>query len=274
MNSWFTFGACLLLTCATQQSGGGGYATQDPQVVGTEPLPAWPNQTTLAPAEQAAAKVRGKVVIATAEKQLSIDWWFTEHGERKHVRQRIDLEFWPTAAAEVGGALLVAGKRRANAHTEIERWTYSMLALPSVTLPTFSRETLYSELQAGKDTVRFLHRVHVTSGTPTKVLVQFRDSDELFVFDLQNREWTPLYDKTAVPALALRDWRYLWAGSHPTKGFVYVYGVDVAEHGTTHSTLVLADQDRDGAIDHWYSLDQTSWAAELGSPGTWLAVYD
>lgn len=274
MSYWISLGAFLLLSCAARLDGSNGSSAQSPQVIGTQPAAAWPNQTALVPVEQSAAKVRGKVIIATADKQLWIDWWFTEFGERKHVRQRVDLEFWPTAAAEVGGALLVAGKRRANAHTEIERWTYSMSVLPSAALPTFTRETLYSERQAGKDTVRFMHRVEVASGSPTKALVQFRDSNELFVFDLESRAWTSVYDTTAVPALASPDSRYLWAGSHPTKGFVYVYGVDVDERHTTDESLVLTDQDRDGAIDHWYTLDQASWATELGSPGTWLAVYD
>ncbi|MBI5433608.1 MAG: hypothetical protein HZA52_12330 [Planctomycetes bacterium] len=264
----------LLFQSGGPQTGGSATLPQGPQAVATQPDSAWPSQTTLRPTELPAAKVRGKVVIATKDKQLWIDWWFTEAGERKSVRQRFDLEFWPTAAAEVGGALLVAGKRRANAHTEIERWTYSMPVLPSSALPTFTRETLFSELQAGKDTVRFMRRVEAVSGSPTKALVQFRDSNELFVFDLNSRVWTSVYDKTTVPALATPDWRYVWAGSHATKGFVYVYGVDVDERHTTDESLVLTDEDRDGAIDHWYSLDQVSWATELGSPETWLAVYD
>ncbi|MCC6409419.1 MAG: hypothetical protein IT453_19830 [Planctomycetes bacterium] len=264
----------LLLQSGGSQNGGAVIPPQAPQPVATQPDSAWPSQTTLRPIEFPAAKVRGKVVIATKDKQLAIDWWFTDAGERKSVRQRFDLEFWPTAAAEVGGALLVAGKRRANGHTEIERWTYSLTALPSTTLPTFAKESLYSEADSAKDTVRFLHRVQTDSGAATKALVQFAGNDTLHEFDIATRAFTQLYDPSGVPELASDDWRYVWSGSHATKGFVYVYGIDQDARRTSDRLLVFTDEDRDGRLDHPYSLDGAQWAAQLGTPSTWLAVYD
>ncbi|MBI5433607.1 MAG: hypothetical protein HZA52_12325 [Planctomycetes bacterium] len=36
----------------------------------------------------------------------------------------------------------------------------------------------------------------------------------------------------------------------------------------------VVDEDRDGRLDHPYSVDGAQWAAQFGEPSTWLAVYD
>lgn len=256
---------------------GDGRQTPEEFAPPAPPSAVWAPQTVLRPSVgRPDTGVRGEVSVQPRDRTVTIDWAFDdESGQRVFGEQAFRVDYWPTAAASVEERLIVAGLRPTDGNTIIEAWT---LAYPSPpTNATFEASitgsrVLYDANAAGLSEVRLMKRLERAGAPSEAVLIQFTDSEDLYSFDLQSSTLSQVFTSAQVPALSEPYWAYVWAGDHPTKGFVYVY--QYALGGDVHDSLVLFDAGRDGDVDSWQVLDSAGWAAQLGSPATWTSLFE
>lgn len=241
--------------------------------VSVPPPQRYPHQGRIVPSEHQQYSLRGAISVSTVEKQISIKWMFERDGSTVFAYQNINVPYWPTAAAFVDGSLIVAGKRR-NLKTRIERWDFDYPAIPATGSdydPTHTTQVLFDEDTVGKRWVRFLNPVLSSAGNQS-VLVHFGDSNDVYQLNLATLTLTLVVSHTSVPELARSEWQLIWAGEHPTEGYVYVYSFDPnSAHG---EPPVLFDRDKDGVIEDAAALSDAEWSAALGNPTPWIKIYD
>lgn len=254
---------------------------QQPVPVDPEPInppgQVHPFQTVLAPQEHSGRRLRGEVNLETPDKRMTIYWAYDDVGGGRVLNrlQTLELAYWPTAAEQVKGALLVSGVRSTNGHTVIERWTLEYPPVPAheadYGVIVTSTETLYDARVVGMDVVRLMQRVHGAAGPKGQVLLQFQDSNDLYYFDIDNPGYTLLYSPVQVPGLDNDSLRSIWSGDHPEQGYVYVWQVETCVRYS--EILVMLDGDRNGTLDQWHQLDEDQWEALLGPPIDWVTVF-
>jgi hypothetical protein len=179
--------------------------------------------------------------------------------------QEESMGFWPTEVCGFGtDKVCVAGKTSAG-KTRIQVWTLDSSATledpyidsegvkkyPETFLPVTTKVDVYHDSQAGKQLVRAMFRNH---GSPTKLFVQFDDVRDLWTLDTTTGTWTKVLT-TAQQVHLLDESLDRWSAHHGT-GYFYAFS-------TSAGTLLLFDQDLDGALDsahakyltgnQWYS---------------------
>lgn len=241
------------------------------------PAQCWPVQARLRPSSHVSDELQATVSLDTASRRLRLDWgWLDASGTTGRASQAFELTYWPMAAQEFAGDLIVAGVRPRDGHTVIERWS---LIYPSpgyagedysVTLGAVS--SLYDARQVGRSGVRFLRRLERAAVSPTSLLVQFSDSNDLYVLDVTTGVLSLLWDAQAVTHLKDARWKYVTSAEHSTHG--YVYSWHASEEAAVIETLVALDVNKDGTVESWLFLNNQQWISTMGGSGAWVQFFD
>lgn len=221
------------------------------------------SQTMLRPPPPVPGNAAATVKTMTLDKILELRWTYDgPGGTRKIHDERIDVLYWPTAAArvcelspDVGGSMVVAGKLASNGHTVIERWTAALTAVPSDSNPTpFTKTVLYDGNDPGQRVVRLLAPVY---GVPGKVFVQFQDVRDLHVMDAQTGALTLSLSASLAPEIAFDSYRSFWGGKLTSGKYCYVFHCRFSQDDD--GAIVLYDDQPDGVVDGWVPVDKDSW---------------
>ncbi|MEX1024523.1 MAG: hypothetical protein WD226_05545 [Planctomycetota bacterium] len=240
-------------------------------------------QTLIHPAAFDAVKLCGQVGVDTLRRYVRIDWSYAgPDGARAFFAERIDLDYWPTAAARVndarrheGSSFVVAGKRPESGKTVIERWEPSFTALPADGAPTiFTRTVIYEADTPGRRVVRMATPLNELAPdvTPGRVLLQFDDSGDLYTLNAADGVLNLTYSAASEPELTQRAYSRIGGGMLRSGVSAYLYTCDY--HAYSEGALLFEDHDHDGWIDnvvtysHAQVLDGTLDALE------WRSKYD
>lgn len=251
-------------------------ALQNPTPASVRP-PEWFSiwQTEIEPPVPVPGNVRGLVKTLTPHKLVEIRWVFDgTGGERAQYDERFDLLYWPTAAArlwegspDVGSSMVVAGKRASDGRTVIEKWTPTFTGIPSADNPTqLLKSPIYSGLEPGKKVVRLLAP---TYGVEGKVFVQFNDVRDLYVLDVATGEFTLALSVAQVPEIEFDSYHGFWGGKTTSGEHAYVFQCKFSQYDD--GAVILTDDDADGVIDSWVSVDKDSW--NLVETIDWEEIY-
>lgn len=234
------------------------------------------NQSTLVVRDVpavAGAALAATVKLDTKDKLIRFDWRFDAGGKRCYVTQRITVDYWPTAAAALDGSVIVAGKRSDDGSTILERWTYTITQLPDALLPQWSTEPLLHTHEAGRRVVRIMHGAHGVSGAKGAVLLQYADSRDVRLFDVDSGVEQVVFSADTHPSLEASTWRRMWSAEHPTFGYVYVIYAD-PDTPAANEVLVIRDTDKDGDLDELAKLDHAGWTSLFGTSPNWTKLWD
>lgn len=203
-----------------------------------------------------------------AAKKVLITWVAKDYDNAIAALQEEAVSYWPTYVSAYGDRqLLVSGKRssRGRDRTVIELWTFGSIQQPPLaegvpgsprlyfqpfSVPVLSRELVYDAADTGRDLVRFTFRQH---GTPSKILVLFGDSNDLYSVDTGSGSYAPILSSSSgaveqQPALA-NPYRSGWSAEHLSYGYIYYMHTEFNGPDGAVPGLVLIDSNKDGVLD-------------------------
>lgn len=269
--------AVLVAVSCLQQ---GGPTPADPFAPSEPPCIAWPKQTQIVPEAHANRRLVGIVHLSTEEKRLRIEWSYdaAQSGERIFATQEFEVAYWPTAAEEVAGELVVAGVRSSNGSTVLESWDIQYPSPPASEDTYEARlgrsQVVYDSRAEGRHGVRLLLETQGLPPTaPRQVFVLFADSGTIASIPLEpGASFEPVITATELGALSSDAWQYTRTIEHPTLGLVYVLCQPL--DGTHPGGIpVLLDENKDGEIDRWAEWNPADWDSIMGQPSTWIREF-
>lgn len=206
----------------------------------------------------------GHVAYYTNSKKLTMSW---RHSTGASATQDIALSFYPTALFRGGVDLLFVGGRNQLGQTVIQSMMY---VPPTVTIGSGGVVTigtasvtginvLYHEKTVGRDMVRFMR---ATLYNPSKLVVQFWDSRDLYTLDTASGAYVKIASPTSgagvLQVTHLQDhFDKMWFAEHVSYGYVYV--LLSAKHNSV-DPLVIYDTNKDGVLDGYLSIPRDQWA--------------
>jgi len=239
----------------------------------------------------------GRVTTSAVDKLVRIEWnamalmngssptedaWCHGTLEWSTDTQDFTTQYWPTACC-----VIVCGKTRAG-ETIIELWplewprpmpaprtdTHTGVTSVGLALPMLAaKKILYRAHTVGKVLARNVCGIRRSTGATANLLVQFHDSNDVYVMNLTTQALNLLASATSpagtlgiVPSLATGEQDYVQFGDKiagAETGYTYTFGFSnfgssMNVYDPNYQTLILLDADRNGVIEtaRYYTNDQ------------------
>jgi len=243
--------AALALMLAAAQE------TQPKKIRPPEPGRAWQSEFSPAALDRVGGAASVKISQGTL---LFLDWTYQADGELRRLEQNHACGFWPTAATAVKDVVFVGGKSFETGHTVIDRLAFDFGGFPAIP-PTIRAERVFDGDVEGQRLFDWMLPMDTAPEVGPRVLCQFRDSEDVGVFDPTARTLTTAVTSASLPALRDPKLVHETYALHERRGALYFLSPGLMSGGRRY--VVMFDADRDGALDSWHDCADAQAFTEL-----------